>query len=138
MEAVYRDDDGTLYGWYHHEIYNYCPMDGDRYVGVPAIGAVVSKDNGRSFNDLGFVWMDGNTPNCDAKNGYFAGGNGDFSVILDREKKYFYFFFSAYGGPAEEQGVAVARMRFEIAPNRRGRFLSFSTTAWNSRDYTGE
>jgi hypothetical protein len=47
-------------------------------MGVPVIGAVVSTDNGHTFTDLGFVLTDGNEAKCDAQNGYFAGGHGDF------------------------------------------------------------
>ena len=35
---------------------------------------------------------------------YFSGGHGDFSVVLDREQKFFYFLFTNYGGPVETQG----------------------------------
>src|SRR6187399_650652 len=63
MEATYRDEeDGTIYGWYHHEIYSFCPMDGARYMAVPVIGAVISRDNGRTFRDLGIVLSDGYAP----------------------------------------------------------------------------
>ncbi|MBI2685383.1 MAG: hypothetical protein HYX27_03630 [Acidobacteria bacterium] len=138
MEATYRDEDGTVYGWYHHEIYNYCPMDADRYIGVPVIGAVVSKDNGRTFTDLGFVLTDGYEPNCATRNGYFAGGHGDFSVILDREKKYFYFLFSVYGGPATEQGVAIARMAFGDRDAPAGRVFKFYNDGWESEGLNGK
>ena len=49
-------------------------------------------------------------------NGFFAGGHGDFSVVLDRDREYFYFLFTNYGGAAATHGVSVARMPF----NRRG------------------
>jgi hypothetical protein len=138
LEATYRDDDGTLFGWYHHEIYTFCPTEGVRYMGVPVIGAVVSHDNGHTFTDLGFVLTDGNEPNCGAKNGYFAGGNGDFSVILDRDKKNFYFFFSAYGGPATEQGVAVARMAYADRLNPAGKVFKYFDGNWTSEGVNGK
>lgn len=138
LEATYRDTDGTIYGWYHHEIYNYCPIIDVRYMGVPVIGAVISKDNGRTFQDLGFVLIDGATPNCEAKNGYFAGGHGDFTVILDRDKKNFYFFFSAYGGSAAQQGVAVARMAFEDRNAPVGNVWKFHHGGWESPGIEGE
>lgn len=138
MEATYRDEDGTIYGWYHHEIYTFCPMDGDRYMGVPVIGAVVSKDNGHTFRDLGTVLSDGYEPNCEAKNGYFAGGHGDFSVIVDKPKNYFYFFFSAYGGPASEQGVAVARMAFKDRANPVGTVWKYQDKGWESPGVSGK
>ena len=58
-----------------------------------------------------------NTLKPEAQNGYFAGGHGDFSVILDQEQRYFYFLFDNYSGPLEHQGVAVARMAFEDRAN---------------------
>jgi hypothetical protein len=44
---------------------------------------------------------------------YFAGGNGDFSVVRDVGGNYFYFVYTNYGGPVETQGIAVARMAFD-------------------------
>ncbi len=137
MEATYRDEDGTIYGWYHHERYSLCPMIGDRYTAVPVIGAVISKDNGHTFQDLGVVLSDGYEPNCEAKNGFFAGGHGDFSVILDREKKNFYFYFSTYGGPAEEQGVAVARMAFADKDAPVGNVWKYHDNGWDSQGIGG-
>jgi hypothetical protein len=138
MEATYMDQNGTLYGWYHHEMYQYCPMKGDRYIGIPVIGAAVSHDNGRTFEDLGFVLADGNEPVCEAKNGFFASGHGDFSVILDREKKWFYFFFTAYGGPAGEQGVAVARMAFGDLGAPAGQAWKYFEGRWDSPGIGGK
>jgi len=132
LEATYRDDDGTIFGWYHHEIYDYCPMDREHYMGVPAIGAVVSKDNGRTFTDLGFVLMDGNEANCEAKNGYFASGHGDFTVVPDRKKRFFYFHFSTYGGAPQDQGVAVARMAFDDRFEPVGRVFKYHEGRWDS------
>jgi len=139
MEATYRDEeDGTIYGWYHHEIYAYCRMNGDRFMAVPVIGAVVSKDNGHTFQDLGLVLSDGYEPNCAAKNGYFASGHGDFSVIVDKAKETFYFFFSVYGGPANEQGVAVARMAFEDRADPVGRVWKYQDEKWESPGISGK
>ena len=137
MEATYRHEDGTIYGWYHHEQYQFCPTDGDQYMGVPVIGAIVSKDNGRTFVDLGPVLEDGSEAKCDAKNGYFAGGHGDFSVVLDREKKYFYFYFSAYGGTAEQQGVAIARMAFADRDAPAGKVWKYFDGKWESEGLGG-
>lgn len=109
IEAVWQDTDGTLYGWYHHEPAGVCPGSS---LTAPQIGAVVSYDGGSSFQDLGIILSSGDPVNCDAKNGFFAGGHGDFSVILDRNQQYFYFLFGNYGGPLAGQGVAVARMAF--------------------------
>jgi hypothetical protein len=109
IESVWQDSDGTLYGWYHHEPAGVCY--GSK-LSAPQIGALVSHDGGRTFADLGIVLASGDPPDCNAKNGFFAGGHGDFSVILDRDQNYFYFLFDNYGGDLSGQGVAIARMAF--------------------------
>ncbi|MBL8220472.1 MAG: hypothetical protein JNL62_14660 [Bryobacterales bacterium] len=110
VEAVWRDEDGTLFGWYHHEPHDVCR---DNDLTAPKIGAVISFDGGRTFKDLGIVLESGEPADCNAKNGFFAGGHGDFSVVPDREKKYFYFLFTNYGGDASQQGIVAARLAFE-------------------------
>jgi len=114
IEGVWEDADGTVYAWYHHEADGGCVYRGFR---TPQIGALVSSDGGKTFYDLGIVLSSGDVPNCGAQNGYFAGGHGDFSVILDRNREYFYFLFTNYGGPSSAQGVAVARMAFQDRAN---------------------
>ena len=125
IEAVWEDPDGTLYGWYHHESSGSC-----RGLVVPMIGALVSRDGGRTFDDLGIVLASGDTPNCDARNGYFAGGHGDFSVILDQNGEYFYFLFTTYGGAASSQGVAVARLAFADRASPVGSVSKYHDGAW--------
>jgi hypothetical protein len=108
IEATWMDKDGTLFAWYHHEPVAICP---GYYVTAPKIGALVSYDNGYSFQDLGIVLESGDPVDCQSQNGFFGGGNGDFSVIQD--SSYFYFFYSNYGGDVTSQGVAVARMNVQ-------------------------
>jgi hypothetical protein len=110
FEAAWQDDDGTLFLWYHHEPGGVCRGNS---LTAPKVGAAISHDGGKTVQDLGIVLESGHPVDCGAKNGFFAGGHGDASVILDRERKYFYFFFTNYSGPLEEQGVATARMAFE-------------------------
>src|ERR1044071_3545849 len=110
FEAAWQDDDGTLFLWYHHEPGGVCRGNS---LTAPKIGAAISRDGGNTVRDLGIVLESGDPVDCGAKNGFFAGGHGDASVILDRDNKYFYFFFTNYGGPVSEQGVSVARMAFE-------------------------
>lgn len=109
IEATWMDDDGTLFAWYHHEPGGVCS---DSDLTAPKIGALVSYDNGVSFQDLGIVLQSGDPPDCRAHNGYFAGGNGDFTVIPDAAHNYFYFLYSNYSGDLSSQGVAAARMAF--------------------------
>ena len=109
FEAVWRDEDGTLFLWYHNEPGGLCKGND---LTAPRIGAAVSYDNGKTVQDLGLILETGDPIDCSAKNGFFAGGHGDFSVIPDRENNFFYFLFTNYGGAHEEQGVAIARMNF--------------------------
>src|ERR1041384_301131 len=80
IESTWLDEDGTLFAWYHYEPGGICP--GNRLT-APRIGAMVTYDDGHSFRDLGLVLESGDPADCFAQNGYFAGGNGDFSVIAD-------------------------------------------------------
>jgi hypothetical protein len=126
IEAIWRDEDGLVYGWYHHEPSGLC---GGK-LSAPQIGALVSSDGGQTFHDLGIVLSSGDPINCAARNGFFAGGHGDFSVILNRERQYFYFLFTNYGGPPQNQGVAVARMAFEDRANPLGAVMKFHQGEW--------
>ena len=91
IESTYKDDSGALYGWYHCEPGGVCKNN--TRLTAPQIGAVVSIDNGMHWRDLGIVLKaPDDSLHCNTPNNYFAGGNGDFSVILDRKKEYFYFF----------------------------------------------
>src|SRR6516225_8466937 len=110
IESAWTDADGTIFAWYHHEPLGVC---GKVALTAPEIGALVSYDGGEHFFDLGIVLSSGDPVDCAAQNGYFAGGNGDFSVILGHNRKYFYFLFSNYSGPPSAQGIAVARMGVE-------------------------
>ncbi len=128
IESVWQDSDGTLYAWYHHETAGLCPGS---TLSVPDIGALVSTDGGKTFQDQGVVLASADPIDCSARNGFFAGGHGDFSVILDRDSAYFYFLFGNYGGPLEGQGVAVARMAFEDRANPAGAVWKYHAGAWN-------
>jgi hypothetical protein len=104
MEAIWPEPDtGVLYGWYHFE-----PADLGCLT-APIIGAAISRDGGKTWEDEGFVLENGHGIDCGFQNGFFVGGNGDFSVVVGPESKYFYFIFSNYIGPANETGVGIAR-----------------------------
>jgi hypothetical protein len=128
FEAIHQDTDGTLYAWYHHEPKGICPGSS---LTAPAIGAAVSTDGGLSFSDLGLVLESGDAPDCTALNGYFAGGHGDFSVILDRAGEYFYFLFSNYAGDPGQQGIAIARMAFADRAQPVGRVMKYFDGQWS-------
>ena len=126
IESVWRDTDGTVYAWYHHE----AGVCGGK-LALPSIGALVSTDGGHNFHDLGIVLSSGDGVNCGAQNGFFAGGHGDVTVIPDRERQYFYFLFTNYGGAAQNQGVAIARMAFDERANPAGAVHKFYQGDWN-------
>ena len=127
IEATWVDQDGTVFAWYHHEPQGLC---GKVSLTAPEIGALVSYDAGRTFYDLGIVLANGYPINCSSPNGYFGGGNGDFTVVLGPEHRYFFFLFSNYGGPVEEQGVASARMPFAARFNPVGTLQKFYQGEW--------
>ena len=127
IESLWQDDDGKVYGWYHYERSGLCPNSSLK---VPEIGALLSLDGGKSFFDLGIVLSSGETTNCNSQNGYFANGHGDFSVILDRQREYFYLLFGAYGGDVSGQGIAIARMPFANRSNPVGALRKFYRDEW--------
>lgn len=135
IECTWKVEQGTLYGWYHFEPTGVCPgshPESPRMnLTAPQIGAVKSTDNGATWHDLGVV-LDAptGTLKCDTKNYYFAGGNGDFSVMLDARKEFLYFFFSNYPNNIAEQGVAVARMPWAARDQPVGKVWKWCAGQW--------
>ncbi len=127
FEAAWRDDDGTLFLWYHHEPGGVCRGNS---LTAPKIGAAISRDGGATVADLGIVLESGDPVDCNAKNGFFAGGHGDASVVLDRDRRYFYFFFTNYGGSGSEQGISVARLAFEDRFHPAGAVHKYYSGDW--------
>jgi hypothetical protein len=121
LEAIIPDVDDIWYGFYHHERpATVCGEEETR--ALPRIGAVRSNDLGVTWEDLGIIleaptgWHD-----CSSANKYFVGGVGDFSVTLDRDHRYLYFFFSQYVDREQTQGVAVGRIPWADRDEPRGR-----------------
>lgn len=128
IESVWREEDGTLYGWYHFEPAGLCP---GTTLTAPRIGAVRSTDAGVNWTDLGIVLESrSGTLKCDAKNGYFAGGNGDFCVMLDEKRRYAYFLFGNYAGDVSEQGVTYARMAWKDRDAPVGKVWKWHRGGW--------
>lgn len=135
IESTWLGEDGTLYGWYHFEPYGIC---GGTNLTAPQIGALRSFDNGASWEDLGIVLKaPDNTLDCGAQNGYFAGGNGDFCVMLDKNNEWLYFFFGNYGGSIREQGVCVARMLWSERDNPVGKVWKWHQGEWKEPGING-
>ncbi|MGE5538757.1 MAG: hypothetical protein ACM30I_09060 [Gemmatimonas sp.] len=129
IEATFRDDDGTLYGWYHAETAGPCGR-GDAL--LPVIGAMVSRNNGLTWTDFGpIITAPDATYDCGMENGFFAGGLGDFSVIADRDHGYVYFFFSNYERRFRQQGIAVARMAFDARTQPVGQVWKWRDGQWS-------
>ncbi|MDP3070524.1 MAG: immunoglobulin domain-containing protein [Opitutaceae bacterium] len=134
LESVSADPNGTLWAWYHAEPVGLFP---DSTLTAPKIGAVVSSDGGLTLRNLGTVLESGDPLDPTARNGYFAGGHGDFSVILDRERRYFYFLFDNYGGATATQGVCIARMAYADRHDPVGKVWKFHDGAWREAGLGG-
>lgn len=135
LEATFRAEDGTLYGWYHNEIGAGCDNE---FLTVPRIGALVSHDEGANWEDLGIVMEAPETAfNCGTQNFFFAGGNGDFTVLLDRNKEYFYFFFGAYDSQVAQQGICLGRMRYDDRNAPIGKVWKWRDEAWDEPGLNG-
>ncbi len=143
IEAVHQESDGTLYGWYHNEPAHLIPeavQEGrPNRLTAPLIGALVSHDNGLTWDDLGIILAGGpDTYEYETPNYFFAGGNGDFSVILDRQGEYFYFLMGTYYRDVKQQGVALARMRYADRSGPVGKVMKWHNGAWQSPGLGGE
>jgi hypothetical protein len=110
IEAVWRDPTGPLRGWYHAEEAAPCPAP----LFVPHIGELVSRDDGLSWHYRGELLRGpADQVDCSWRNGFFAGGYGDFSVVQDRKSSHLYLAFSSYLVDESAQGVAMARLPTE-------------------------
>ena len=129
MEATWKDDNGTIYGWYHIEPAGLCPGTN---LTAPKMGAARSTDNGAHWTDLGIILeARPNTFNCKTRNEAFIGGNGDGCVMLDRKKKYLYVFFGSYAGDVTEQGICVARMAWKDRDKPAGKVWKYHKGTWD-------
>ena len=136
IEASWMDEEGILYAWYHHEPRGICeakeyhPESQTHKLTAPKIGALRSENNGASFVDLGVILEAPPEVDCGAENGFFAGGNGDFSVMLDRGGKFLYFLFGSYSVDVSQQGVAVARMAYADRDKPVGKIWKYREGTW--------
>ena len=128
MEAVIQEEDGTLYGFYHHEPSGLC-NGGSKT--APQIGAARSRDEGLSWDDLGIILAGPfSSQRCVTENLYFIGGEGDFSAVLDPDRAFVYFLFSAYPNAVENQGIAAARMAWSDRDRPVGRVFKWRAGEW--------
>jgi hypothetical protein len=129
MEAVFADDNGTLYGYYHNEnVATTCPNSTKV---IPRIGAARSHDRGSMWEPLGLVLEAPPASfDCNTNNEYFVGGVGDFSVQLDADSRDLYFFFSQYQRSDRQQGVGVARLAWADRDRPSGKVTVYNRGAW--------
>ena len=130
IESTWKDDDGTLYGAYHYEPDTIC-FSNQHILTAPRIGWIRSRDNGATWEDLGFIiYADPCAINCQTSSPWDSGGTGDFVFFLDRQKESFYFYGTSYDPRFEEQGVFVARMRYADRNNPSGKVKKWYNGGW--------
>ncbi|MBN2046349.1 MAG: hypothetical protein JW750_00795, partial [Anaerolineaceae bacterium] len=78
------------------------------------------------------------TLNLAQHNDWFAGGNGDFTVILDRAGVYFYFLFGTYYKDVAQQGVSIARMRYADRFAPVGKVTKWHNGGWSQPGLMGD
>jgi hypothetical protein len=143
IESVHQEANGWLLGWYHNEPAHYIPDEyqvGRQYpMTAPFIGAVISYDNGLSWDDLGLVLTGApDTLNLQERNYWFAGGNGDFSVILGQNAKYFYFLFGTYYRDVAQQGISLARLAYADRFSPVGKVQKWFEGDWQEPGLNGK
>ena len=131
IEATWKDDDGVLYGAFHHEPDGVC-FSNTHLPTAPKIGWLRSEDNGKNWKDLGFIIVASPCAiNCKTESPWDAGGTGDFVFFLDQKKEYFYFYGTSYDPQFEEQGVWAARMAYGDRHEPSGKVLKWHEGGWN-------
>ncbi|MBI3048156.1 MAG: hypothetical protein HYY76_07565 [Acidobacteria bacterium] len=129
IESVIPDENGTWYGYYHHE----SPADecgrADRF--IPRIGAMRSTDRGATWKHLGVILeAPPDSAACRSTNRYVLGGVGDLSAMLNQSGTDVFLFFSQYGKSPSQQGVAVARLAWADRDAPVGRLTIWENGAW--------
>jgi hypothetical protein len=131
IEATFKDDDGTLYGAFHHEPDGVCFSD-THLPTAPKIGWLKSGDNGKNWKDFGFIIMASPCAiNCKTESPWDAGGTGDFVFLPDPQKEFFYFYGTSYDPRLAEQGVWAARMAYADRNNPAGKVLKWYQGRWS-------
>ena len=129
IESVIPDDQGTWYGYYHHEAPAEACGRSDRF--IPRIGAARSTDRGATWEDLGIILEgppDGTA--CASTNRFLLGGVGDVSAVLTADRSDLFLYFTQYPRSASAQGIAVARLARADRDAPRGRLTIWNQGAW--------
>jgi hypothetical protein len=105
---------------------------------APQIGAARSRDDGLEWEDLGIVLAAPMVSRrCATDNLYFAGGEGDFSAVLDEDGAYVYFAYSAYPSAIDGQGILFARMAWADRDRPAGRVFKWRSGEWTTAGVGG-
>lgn len=130
FESVIADQtDSVWYAYYHHEQPAIICGRADR--SIPRIGAAVSTDRGVTWTNLGIIFeAPAGTEFCGSTNKFVYGGVGDVSVMLDRESKDLYLYYSSFLRDPKVQGVSLARLAWADRDNPRGRVMVWQDGVW--------
>jgi hypothetical protein len=129
IESIVPAEDGTWYGYYHHERPAEACGRADRF--LPRLGALRSFDHGATWEHLGFILeAPADTAACASRNRYVLGGVGDVSAVLDRTQTTLYLYFSQYFKAPAVQGIAVARLAWADRDAPVGRLTIWRNGAW--------
>jgi hypothetical protein len=130
IEAAWKSNDGTLYGAYHYEPDALCKSN-NHLPTAPKIAWIRSRDNGATWDDLGFIISaNPSSIRCDSASPWDVGGTGDFSLVSDRSGQYVYFYGTSYDPDFEEQGVFAARMKVSDRDNPSGKVWKWYKDGW--------
>jgi len=130
FESVIADEtDTTWYAYYHDELPAFVCGRPDR--SIPRIGAAVSTDRGVTWQNLGIILeAPPHSEVCSSSNRYVVGGVGDVSVMVDREWKDVYLYYSNYERDPGAQGVLVARFPWADRDAPQGRVTVWQEGVW--------
>lgn len=129
LEAVVRDVDGTLYGYFHNEQLAETCVGSTKV--VPRIVAGRSTDLGLTWESLGpVIEAPRGTLECGTTNQFLVGGVGDVSVMLDPDSRDLYIFYSQYVSMVSSQGVGVARLLWADRDQPTGKAMIWRSGVW--------
>ena len=130
FESVIADQsDSVWYAYYHHEQPAHPCGRADR--SIPRIGSAVSTDRGMTWTNLGVILeAPAGTEFCGSTNKFVYGGVGDVSVMLDRDSKDLYLYYSSFLRDPQVQGVSLARLAWADRDNPRGRVMVWQDGVW--------
>ena len=123
------ETDTTWYAYYHDELPAYaCGVPIDRFPASVPLSRSTAESRGRAWASSSRAPP--GTEVCESSNRYVIGGVGDVSVMVDREWKDVYFYFSNYGRDPRTQGVVVARLPWADRDAPRGRVSIWQDGVW--------